>query len=120
MEIALPSFRHRLPGTKPGLRSGTWQWWTFAGADGAFMARGVSGEFIYVNPAEDLVIVVTSAWADRWNDELANHTYAVFDAFARKLHELIGQNQYSPLDSGGVAITRNVVGDRERHASLPA
>ncbi|MDX1486675.1 MAG: serine hydrolase [Acidiferrobacterales bacterium] len=64
-----------------------YQWWTFPGDDGAYMARGVNGQFIYVNPADKLVIVVTSVWYYWWSADLAEHTYAVFDAFAYVLHQ---------------------------------
>ncbi|MGH6960615.1 MAG: serine hydrolase domain-containing protein, partial [Dongiaceae bacterium] len=64
-----------------------YQWWTFPGADHAFTGNGVNGQFLYVNPAERLVIVVTSAWPDWWSDDLENHTYAVFAAFAEALRE---------------------------------
>src|SRR5690242_3549017 len=46
------------------LRGGTpldygYLWWT--GADGAFAAEGIYGQFLYVNPAAHIVIVVLSA-----------------------------------------------------------
>ncbi len=62
-----------------------YQWWTFPGDDHAFTGNGVNGQFLYVNPAEQLVIVVTSAWPDWWSDDLETHTYAVFAAFAEAL-----------------------------------
>jgi CubicO group peptidase (beta-lactamase class C family) len=64
-----------------------YQWWTFPGEDHAFTAEGVNGQFVYVNPAEDLVIVMTSVWKDWWSDDLEAHTHAIFDAFADKLRE---------------------------------
>jgi CubicO group peptidase (beta-lactamase class C family) len=62
-----------------------YQWWTFPGPDRAFTAQGVNGQFIYVNPAESLVIVMTSVWPDWWSDDLEDHTYAIFAAFAQAL-----------------------------------
>ncbi len=59
-----------------------YQWWTFPDA---FMARGVNGQFIYVNPGEQLVIVLTSAWREWWSAALENHTFALFDAIAKQL-----------------------------------
>ena len=59
-----------------------YQWWTFPGSDGAFTAQGVNGQFIYVNPAERLVIAMTSAWPDYWDDGLETETYALFAAIA--------------------------------------
>lgn len=59
-----------------------YQWWTFPGPDGAFTAQGVNGQFLYVNPAARLVIAMTSAWPDFWDDGLETETYALFDALA--------------------------------------
>ncbi len=36
------------------------QWWTHA--DGSFEALGIFGQSIYINPAEHLIIVTSSAW----------------------------------------------------------
>jgi CubicO group peptidase (beta-lactamase class C family) len=62
-----------------------YQWWTFPGPDRAFTGQGVNGQFVYVNPAENLVIVVTSVWPDWWSEDLEQHTYAIFAAFAQAL-----------------------------------
>lgn len=62
-----------------------YQWWTFPGPDHAFTARGVNGQFLYVNPGQNLVIVVTSAWPEYWNEITESHTYTVFTAFADRL-----------------------------------
>lgn len=62
-----------------------YQWWTFPGPDRAFTAQGSNGQFVYVNPAESLVIVVTSVWPDGTSNDLEDHTYAIFEAFARAL-----------------------------------
>jgi len=48
-------------GRRPRLGYG-YQWWVPPGADGAFMAIGIYGQTIYVNPARDLVVVQTAAW----------------------------------------------------------
>lgn len=64
-----------------------YQWWTFPGEDHAFTGQGVNGQFVYVNPAENLVIVMTSVWKDWWSDDLEAHTYAIFDSFAAKLRK---------------------------------
>jgi CubicO group peptidase (beta-lactamase class C family) len=39
-----------------------YQWWVPAGTEGAFMAMGIYGQMIYVNPKRHVVIVQTSAW----------------------------------------------------------
>ena len=82
-----------MPQVQPGqLYSGyslgyQYQWWTFRGDDHAFTGQGVNGQFLYVNPAENLVIAVTSAWPDFWVDDSEMHTYALFDAIKAKLKE---------------------------------
>jgi CubicO group peptidase (beta-lactamase class C family) len=60
-------------------------WWTFPGEDHAFEAQGIHGQFIYVNPNQNLVIVMTNAWPKYWDDGLEVETYAVFDAFEAAL-----------------------------------
>jgi CubicO group peptidase (beta-lactamase class C family) len=37
------------------------QWWAHPGPDRAYSAEGVYGQFIFVNPARDVVIAMTSA-----------------------------------------------------------
>ena len=39
-----------------------YQWWIPPGNEGVFMAVGIFGQAIYVNPARGVVIVQTSAW----------------------------------------------------------
>jgi hypothetical protein len=60
-----------------------YQWWTFPGPDRAFEAQSINGQFLYVNPSKNLVIVMTNVWKDWWIDDLENETYAIFDAFAK-------------------------------------
>jgi CubicO group peptidase (beta-lactamase class C family) len=72
----------------PGYQMGyQYFWWTFPGEDHAFTGQGINGQFLYVNPKEHLVIVMTNVWRDSWDDKLEAHTYAIFDAFADKLRE---------------------------------
>lgn len=62
-----------------------YQWWLLPGEGGAFTGLGVNGQFLYVHPKERLVIVMTSAWRNFWNDKEEMETYAVFEAFAKAL-----------------------------------
>jgi CubicO group peptidase (beta-lactamase class C family) len=65
-----------------------YQWWVLStGPDeiGGFEAQGIYGQFLYVNPAEQVVIVVTSVWPKPLDDGLEFETYAVFDAFLKAL-----------------------------------
>lgn len=51
--------------------------------DRAFEAQGINGQFLYVNPSKNLVIVMTNVWKDWWISDLERETYAIFDAFAK-------------------------------------
>jgi CubicO group peptidase (beta-lactamase class C family) len=69
-----------------------YQWWclpleTQANPfhDGAFIADGVFGQFIYINPAEDMVVVVWSAWPQSWVDASEQETYSLIAAAAAML-----------------------------------
>jgi CubicO group peptidase (beta-lactamase class C family) len=70
-----------------------YQWWAFpTGAaalpfhDGAFTAQGIFGQFLYINPREDLVAVVWDAWRSPWEDSAEIETYAMIGAAAAALH----------------------------------
>jgi CubicO group peptidase (beta-lactamase class C family) len=60
-----------------------YQWWLRPA--GAFSAEGIHFQFIFVNPAEKLVIVKTSATPDAFNLPLAIETFIAFDAIAADL-----------------------------------
>ena len=65
-----------------------YQWWVLPAAMGelrGFEAQGVYGQILYVNSAEQLVIVMTSVWPKAWDEALERETYAVFDAFVKAL-----------------------------------
>ncbi len=64
-----------------------YQWWSFPGGaaalpghDGAFAAMGIFGQFIYLNPRENLVAVLCSAWPLPWVDAAELETYALLGA----------------------------------------
>lgn len=62
-----------------------YNWWSFQpGAvplfDGSFTAQGIFGQFIYVNPAEDVVAAVWSAWPSSWVDASEAETYALLSS----------------------------------------
>ncbi len=46
-----------------------YQWWLAPGGDGAFMAIGIYGQNIYVDPKNDVVVVKLSAWAAASGEE---------------------------------------------------
>ena len=60
-----------------------YQWWIPNGADGEFMAIGVWGQYVYVNPAADVIIAKTSVDPDFDTHDM--ETLAVFRAVAAAL-----------------------------------
>ncbi|MBI3284285.1 MAG: serine hydrolase [Burkholderiales bacterium] len=61
-----------------------YQWWSFPAGeaalpmhDAAFTAEGIFGQFIYINPKEDVVAVVWSAWPEAWVDKAEMETYTL-------------------------------------------
>jgi CubicO group peptidase (beta-lactamase class C family) len=60
-----------------------YQWWIPTGSNGDYSAVGVLGQYLYVNPKENLVIVKTSsAWTKPQDDDEA---IALFRAIAKEL-----------------------------------
>jgi CubicO group peptidase (beta-lactamase class C family) len=57
-----------------------YQWWVPDGTEGEFTAIGIYGQYIYVNPAREVVIVKTSA--DPLFDERDMETVAMFRSIA--------------------------------------
>jgi CubicO group peptidase (beta-lactamase class C family) len=67
-----------------------YQWWVLprqAGSahDGAFTAQGIFGQFVYVNPREQVVGVVWSAWRNAWEEDAEFETYALLGAAVEAL-----------------------------------
>lgn len=60
-----------------------YQWWSFP--DGTFEAQGIHGQFIYVNPEKELVVVVASAWPEPWVFEYEMELYALFEGLNENL-----------------------------------
>ena len=73
---------HLYPGYPMGYG---YQWWTFP--NHAYSAEGVNFQFIYVNPADNMVIVKTSAFPTVWNNNLELEIYAAFDAIREALRK---------------------------------
>ena len=57
-----------------------YQWWIRD--DGTYDAEGVFGQFIWVNPADRIVIVKTSAWPSATDLPLKTELFAAFGAFS--------------------------------------
>ncbi|MFZ3183841.1 MAG: serine hydrolase [Pseudomonas sp.] len=64
-----------------------YQWWIPQSQEGEFMAIGVYGQFIYVNPARKVVIAKNSAYADydRDGSRMEYESLAAFRAIARQM-----------------------------------
>jgi len=69
-----------------------YMWWSMpTGADamenhdGAFTAQGIHGQFMYINPKEDVVAVVLSAWREAWLTSREMETYALLGAAVARL-----------------------------------
>jgi CubicO group peptidase (beta-lactamase class C family) len=76
-------YGHIIPGD-PGAYG--YQWWLMpGGAKHPYSAEGVFFQFIYVDPAHQMVIVKTSAYRDFWNDALEDETLAAYRAVADAL-----------------------------------
>lgn len=70
--------RYREEG-QPNLGYG-YQWWIPQGDEGEYMAVGVYGQFIYVNPTRRVVIAKTSAYAP-YNEDGIRMEYESLEAF---------------------------------------
>lgn len=81
-----PQGPHLQPGENP---ASSWtfgygyQWWVPEESDGDYAAIGIWGQYIYVDPARDVVIVKTSV--DEGFDDNDHESIAVFRAIARSL-----------------------------------
>jgi CubicO group peptidase (beta-lactamase class C family) len=62
-----------------------YQWWIPPGKEGVFMALGIYGQCIYVNPARRVVIVQTSAWPEPEPYLLAEEQGVVLDRIAGEI-----------------------------------
>ena len=62
-----------------------YQWWVPPGQDGVFMALGIYGQCVYVNPARHVVIVQTSAWPEPVSPLLEEEQGAVFEKIAAEI-----------------------------------
>jgi CubicO group peptidase (beta-lactamase class C family) len=86
-EIAATGFGRLMPGYPLGYG---YQWWVLprrAGDihDGAFTGQGIFGQFVYVNPREQVVAVIWSAWRKAWEDDAEIETYALLGAAVEAL-----------------------------------
>jgi len=73
------------PGGPEGGYGYAYQWWVPAGNDGVFMAQGIYGQCIYVDPARRVVIVQTSAWPEPVSSSLEEERDAILDKIASEI-----------------------------------
>ena len=62
-----------------------YQWWIPYGNDHAFVAMGIYGQMIYVNPVKHVVIAQNSAWPEPDTDAQWDESLKCFEAIASKL-----------------------------------
>ena len=86
-QATVPSTPQVQPGTlyEGYLLGYQYQWWTLPWGDCVFTAHGLNGQFVYVDPANDLVVVQTAVWRDWWIDDAEEEFYAL----ARSLTEVL-------------------------------
>jgi len=70
---------------QPGRGYG-YQWWTYG--DGAFAARGIFGQGLFIDPKRKLVIASNANWAGGASDRVANQAR---EAFYRAVQEAIDE-----------------------------
>ncbi len=58
-------------------------WWR--NADGSYMAEGIFGQMVYINPAKNLVIAQVAAWPQAGSEELSIKRQSFIDAVERLL-----------------------------------
>lgn len=61
------------------------QWWTLGGDERAFTGLGVHGQYLWVDPDRETVIVKTSAWSTADDEARDRETVAAFRAIAEAL-----------------------------------
>lgn len=60
-----------------------YSWWLLEGK--GFMAHGIFGQILFVDPSSGVVIVKLSAWDTPWDGDLKLECYSFFDGVVREL-----------------------------------
>ena len=86
-DSAATAFGRLMPGSPVGYG---YQWWALPHVPGgvnagAFSAIGAFGQYIYVNPAEQVVVAIHSAWRQPEDSDAALETFALIRAAVRAL-----------------------------------
>ena len=61
------------------------QWWIVDGERGVYSARGVFGQFIYIDPGSEMVAVKLSTWPTFLDTDRGLNTYRMVEAIAAHL-----------------------------------
>jgi CubicO group peptidase (beta-lactamase class C family) len=86
-DSAPTAFGRLMPSSRAGYG---YQWWAPPHGPtgihaGAFVAIGACGQYIYVNPAEQVVVAVQSAWRQHQDNDAEAETFTLFGAAVRAL-----------------------------------
>jgi CubicO group peptidase (beta-lactamase class C family) len=86
-DSAATGFGRLMPSSRAGYG---YQWWVLPHGPtgihaGAFVAIGACGQYIYVNPAEQVVIAIQSAWRRHRDSDAEAETFTLFGAAVRAL-----------------------------------
>ena len=88
-DCAATAFGRLMAGSPAGYG---YQWWALPGAPfagglhaGAFLALGAFGQRIYINPAEQVVAVIQSAWRQPSDGDAEAETVALLRTLVRAL-----------------------------------
>jgi CubicO group peptidase (beta-lactamase class C family) len=84
--VAATSRPSRRPAT-PTLPGGSYrgQWWIFNNEHGAFAARGVHGQTIYIDPTAEMVIVRFASFPIAFNSRIDPTSLPAYQAVAEYL-----------------------------------
>ncbi|MBK1660210.1 serine hydrolase domain-containing protein [Paracraurococcus ruber] len=91
-DCAATGFGRLHPGSPMGYG---YQWWVLPHGPtglhaGAFVATGAFGQYIYVHPAEQVVIAIQGGWRQHYDTEAEAMTFALFRAAVRALRSSPG------------------------------
>ena len=86
-DSAPTAFGRLMPSSRAGYG---YQWWALPHGPtgihaGAFVAIGAHGQYIYVNPAEQVVIAIQSAWRQNRDNDAEAETFTLIGAAVRAL-----------------------------------
>ena len=78
-----PEWMHRSTQPSESASNYGYLWWLYA--DGSYAAMGIHGQLIHINPEEELVVAIQSAWETATGDDYYVHQDAFISAMTRLL-----------------------------------